>query len=90
MGRRRTSVAGQLLEEARSIEVLLDELSPSTQVMEEYWKVSLELIDLVARIEELSKTPGIDGSSESYLSLRGRLSSIESRILSLERDVGEA
>lgn len=51
MSRRRLSVADQLLDEARSIEVLLTEMAPPTESIQEYWEISLRLIDIVGRIE---------------------------------------
>jgi len=86
MPRNQSSPMEQLADEARSIELLLDELSPPSDLMEEYWRISLSLIDLVMRIDALAEQPGISMSGLEYRLLRSDLTTLEARITQLERE----
>jgi hypothetical protein len=86
MGRRSAApVADQLLDEAQAIELLLDEVAPDSTEIETYWQISMELIALVGRIEELVQLEGVDAADARYVALRAELSSLESRITELLR-----
>ena len=84
MGKRRQAPPKeQLLEEARAIEVLLDEVAGDLTEMETYWTISMELIGLVSRIEDLAALPYITPSDPRFVALRSDLSRLESRIMQL-------
>jgi hypothetical protein len=88
MPSQRPTPAEQLLDEARSIEVLLTDLSPTTELIDEYWQVSVDLIGLVLRIEELvqSSAPPTD---ETLLRARSKLIQLERHVFELERTLSD-
>jgi hypothetical protein len=84
MGKRKPAPPSeQLLDEVRSIEVLLDEVAGDLSEMEMYWMISMDLIGLVSRIEDLATLPDIAPSDPRFVALRSDLSRLESRIMQL-------
>jgi len=85
MTRQRSTPLGRLLEEARQIEVLVEDLSPPTQLIEEYWDISMALIGFLTRLEgEIENLNGTD-AEEAYARFRTELSRLEGRIAVLDR-----
>lgn len=78
-----TTPAQQLLEEAQSIELLMNELSPNATEMEDYWNLSLRLIDLVSGIEALNEQTETSLGDPAYQRLRGELTALESQIMEM-------
>ncbi len=76
----------RLLDEARAIEALLDDVEPEPDQMEQYWNVSLRLIRLVMEIEEFADPTGgrsITVDDAEYIRLRKALVGIENEVLDL-------
>lgn len=78
-----------LLDEVHSIEALLTDMAPASDQIQEYWQLSLDLVDLVMRIEGFAAEPGATTASPGYQPLRSDLTRLESRIIQLEQDVGQ-
>ena len=86
MGRRKLSAAEQLAAEAHSIEALLESITPSTEMIQEYWQMSMDLVGLVLRIEALAAEPVTPPAEEAYARLRSELTFFESRVHLLEQE----
>jgi hypothetical protein len=89
MGRRRSdTLPSRLLDEARSIEALLDDLEPSPEQMEAYWDLSLRMVALITEVEafaEQGASRAIAADDAGYVSLRKRLVSVENVLFDLMR-----
>ncbi len=86
MGRRRIDTPPQrLLEEARSIEVLLSDISPGPEDVEAYWQLSADMINLMIEIEALAAAIGVTTDDPLFLRLRRELSRIESDAIEISR-----
>lgn len=84
--RRNESLPVRLLNEAHSIEALLDDTDPPPEQLEQYWDVSARLLRLVIDIEEFAKSPnsrGVTAHNTEFIHLRRTLSNIESEVLGL-------
>jgi hypothetical protein len=87
MPRSTRSPATVLLQEARAIEVFASEVAPTPDHMPDYWDLSLQLIALVADIEEMNgriRQPEED--DPELIELRRRLRTITSALTELDED----
>lgn len=74
-----------LLGEARAIEIYAENISVPPDKMPEYWDTSLDLVALVADIEEMSgRINPPDESDPELLALRRRLRGISARLSELD------
>lgn len=78
---------GSLLQEARAMELLADEIEVPPECVQEYWSTAADLISLVADIEQLQALePGITYEDARMFSLRHRLRDISARLGELDAD----
>jgi hypothetical protein len=87
MPRSTRSPATVLLQEARAIELFAAEVAPTPDHMPDYWDLSLQLIALVADIEEMNgriQQPNED--DPHLLEMRRRLRTITSALTELDED----
>lgn len=76
---------GTLLQEARAMEMLANEVDVSLERMQDYWSLAADLITLVADIEMLqAEDPAISYEDPRMFALKYRLRDISSRVGSLE------
>lgn len=75
----------ELLQEARSIEVLLSDLVPGAEDIETYWSISADMIHLMSAIEGLAVGDKMAAADESFVQARKELSRIESIALELSQ-----
>ncbi|HLJ65779.1 MAG TPA: hypothetical protein VKX16_00285 [Chloroflexota bacterium] len=87
MTRQSRSEVAVLLQEARALELLADEAEVSPARLEEYWRLTADLINVVADIEtlELDK-PNADYADPQVFQLKRRLREIASTLMQLERE----
>lgn len=82
----RSDVAG-LLQEARALEILADEVEVEPARLQEYWSLSTDLITAVADIEATqTNQPDMGFDDPELLALRRRLRNIASRLAQLSPD----
>jgi hypothetical protein len=75
-----------LLQEARAMELLADEVDVPFERIQEYWSLSADLITLVADIEVLNSTePHLSFEDPRLFALRHRLRQVAACIGALER-----
>ena len=87
MPRSTRSEPAVLMGEARAIEVYADNISVPPERMPEYWNISLDLIGLVADIEEMNgRINPPDEHDPELLGLRHRLRAIASQLSELDSE----
>jgi hypothetical protein len=85
MPRLSRSDAAMLLQEARAMELLANEVEVTFERMQDYWTLAADLITLVADIEQLQvEHPDVTYEDPQLFSLKQRLRGIASRLGSLE------
>jgi hypothetical protein len=76
-----------LLQEARAMELLADEIDIPFERVQEYWALSADLITLVADIEQLqSAEPRLSYEDPRLFELRHRLRQVAARLGALETE----
>jgi hypothetical protein len=76
---------GTLLQEARAMELLANEVEVPFERTQDYWTLAADLITLVADIEQLQvEHPEVTYEDPQLFSLKQRLRGIASRLGSLE------
>jgi len=87
MPRQTRTDIGNLLQEARAMELLANEVDVPFDRLQDYWNLAADLITLVADIEQLQlERPDISYEEPELFALKHRLRDIASQLGALDVD----